>query len=175
MKIELTCYHQDDVQKDNDYKKVLECSSKLLSYLNQESTLKKIDQANQPGSNSLLVQNAIKKEVQKLGFISEKNGLFSQYVTKGLRPDYFKRVNESGILFEVERGKTTQNNMDLLDLWKCHICEEAHYLFLLVPKALKQSPNRNSTNTYNSVCGRLGTFFEKQNYIDVKAVFIFGY
>ena len=34
---------------------------------------------------------------------------------------------------EVERGKTTTNNMDLLDIYKCHICEEANHLFLFVP------------------------------------------
>ena len=35
---------------------------------------------------------------------------------------------------EVERGKTVLNNMDLLDVWKCHICESANYLFLIVPQ-----------------------------------------
>ena len=29
---------------------------------------------------------------------------------------------------EVERGKTTINNMDLLDSWKCHIYQDASYL-----------------------------------------------
>ena len=48
------------------------------------------------------------------------------------------RVGSSGILLEVERGKTTINNMDFLDFWKCHLCEHAHYLFLLVPQELRQ-------------------------------------
>lgn len=43
---------------------------------------------------------------------------------------------KSGIILEVERGKTLMNNMDLLDMWKCHICEHARYLFSIVPKAL---------------------------------------
>jgi len=39
-----------------------------------------------------------------------------------LRPDYFLKLDDTGILLEVERGKTTINNMDLLDFWKCHLC-----------------------------------------------------
>lgn len=101
--------------------------------------------------------------------------MFSKYKTSGLRPDYFKKVNETGILFEVERGKTIHNNMDMLDLWKCHICEEADYLFLLVPTGLKQNPQARAQNTFKSVCKRLETFFIEGNYVNVKAVFIFGY
>jgi hypothetical protein len=35
-------------------------------------------------------------------------------------------------------GKALANNMDLLDLWKCHICREAHHLFLVVPFLVKR-------------------------------------
>ena len=72
---------------------------------------------------------------------SEKQGLFATYNAPGLRPDYYREVPEhrTGIILEVERGKTTINNMDLLDLWKCHICAEAHHLFLLVPQVLRQN------------------------------------
>ena len=44
---------------------------------------------------------------------------------------------DTGIILEVERGKTTINNMDLLDFWKCHICAHADYLFLMVPTELR--------------------------------------
>ena len=39
---------------------------------------------------------------------------------------------------EVERGKTTTNNMDLLDIYKCHICEEANHLFLSHKKHIQE-------------------------------------
>ena len=29
----------------------------------------------------------------------------------------------------------------LLDFWKCHLCRHTHYLFLLVPLALRQNPD----------------------------------
>ena len=41
--------------------------------------------------------------MNSLGFTSEKKGLFADYKVAGLRPDYFKKVGDSGILFEVER------------------------------------------------------------------------
>ena len=53
-------------------------------------------------------------------------------------------IGESGIILEVERGKTTINNMDLLDFWKCHICSYAHGLYLLVPTELRQNPTMSA-------------------------------
>ena len=75
---------------------------------------------------------------------------------------------------EVERGKTTNNNMDLLDVWKCHICEEANYLFLLIPN-VRQNGKGGKTQTFSPVVKRLHSFFIKENYINVNAIFIFGY
>jgi hypothetical protein len=86
------------------------------------------------------VQEVLLEKAAELGFTSEKQGLFEEYATSGLRPDYYKPFGDrSGILLEVERGKTTINNMDLLDLWKCHICPEADVLFLFVPIELRQT------------------------------------
>ena len=75
-----------------------------------------------------------------LGFRDERRGLFSAYES-ALRPDYFREVGGTGVILEVERGKTTINNMDLLDFWKCHICEHADYLFSMVPLELRQNPD----------------------------------
>ena len=61
-----------------------------------------------------------------------------------LRPDYYRPLETSGILLEVERGKTTTNNMDLLDFWKCHLCRHADYLFLMVPQALPAQSRHDS-------------------------------
>ena len=81
----------------------------------------------------------------------------------------------TGILFEVERGKTLINNMDLLDLWKCHICREASILFLFVPRVLRQNEDDAGRRVYTAVVNRLGTFFESGNETNVRAAFIFGY
>jgi len=92
-----------------------------------------------------------------------------------LRPDYFMPVGDTGIILEVERGKTTINNMDLLDFWKCHICTQAHYLFLLVPTALRQNLTMPARNEFVAVSKRLATFFEPSNYTNVRGLFLFGY
>ena len=55
---------------------------------------------------------------------------------------------DTGIILEVERGKTTINNMDLLDFWKCHICAHADYLFLMVPRELRQNPTMSPRREY---------------------------
>lgn len=83
--------------------------------------------------------------------------------------------DNEGILLEVERGKTTINNMDFLDLWKCHICKHANYLFLMVPQELRQNSNMSPRKEFQTVCVHMASFFIPGNYINVDAVFVFGY
>ncbi len=130
--------------------------------------------ANLPRMSSAEVQAAFLPFALELGFTSEAKGLFLEYENK-LRPDYYRQVGDSGILLEVERGKTTTNNMDLLDFWKCHLCRSADYLFLLVPQALKHNDSMTPKKEYNSVVKRLNTFFVPGNETNVRAVHIFGY
>lgn len=111
---------------------------------------------------------------EALGFQSERTGLFAEGVS-GLRPDYFRTVGESGILLEVERGKTTTNNMDLLDFWKCHICAHAAYLFLMVPQALRHNDEMSPKKEFLVVGRRLKQFFEPGKYTNVKGLCLFGY
>jgi hypothetical protein len=81
----------------------------------------------------------------------------------------------TGSLLEVERGKTTINNMDLLDFWKCHICAHADYLILLVPRELRQNPTMAPRREFATVSKRLATFFEQGNYTNVRGLCLFGY
>jgi hypothetical protein len=135
---------------------------------------KAIFKAHVLGASSAGIQEAPVAEAERIGFTSEKQGLFAQYETGGIRPDYYLKVGRSGILMEVERGKTLANNMDLLDIWKCHICREADYLFLIVPKRRpRRSGISESVNTH--VLKRVGTFFKQANYINVEGAFVFAY
>lgn len=147
----------------------------LLQHLNTPQARSAIEAANQPGSSSALIQETFSMFAESLGFTSEARGLFSEYATAGLRPDYFMSVGDSGILIEVERGKTTINNMDLLDLWKCHVCKEADYLFLMVPQALRQNDQMRPRNEYEAVVKRMSTFFLEGNYTNVRGLVVFGY
>jgi hypothetical protein len=121
------------------------------------------------------VQNVFLQQARGLGFRDESRGLFKGYVSSGLRPDYFMPVGDTGIILEVERGKTTINNMDLLDFWKCHICAHADYLFLMVPVELRQNETMTARREFAAVRNRLSTFFERPNYTNVRGLSLFGY
>src|SRR3712207_4564677 len=109
----------------------MEVSDSLLNHLSTPEAYALLKQANEPGMSSAGVQATFEPFAADLGFVSEAKGLFGSYETKALRPDYYLPLGDTGILMEVERGKTTTNNMDLLDLWKTHLCLEADYLFLM--------------------------------------------
>jgi hypothetical protein len=147
----------------------------LHDYLNLPEVQEAIAIANQPGQSSSFVQNTFLEFATQLGFQSEAKGLFKNSLTTGLRPDYYLPIGNTGILLEVERGKTTMNNMDLLDFWKCHICESASYLFLLVPQELRQSTNASVRYEFANVDRRLSPFFQPGNYTNVLGLFLYGY
>ena len=149
---------------------VMDIANKLKLYLEKKHIFNQLKSLNIKNTGSIQIQNIFIDFAEELGFESEKKGLFKDYKTRALRPDYFKKLNNGGILMEVERGKTITNNMDLLDLWKCHICEEANHLFLIVPLAVS-----HTSNIYNYVCNRIDSFFKEKNYINVDSVIIFGY
>jgi len=170
-----TSFFQSGITAHHEVRHVKAIRNRLLAFLNTTEALAAIDVANKPGASSALIQGTFNKFAESLGFTSEARGLFAGYATSGLRPDYFKPINDTGILIEVERGKTTINNMDLLDLWKCHVCNEADYLFLMVPQALRQNEEMRPRNEYASVVKRMSTFFVQGNYTNVRGLVVFGY
>lgn len=147
----------------------------LFEHLSTAAIAALILDANQPGRSSADIQNVFLDHAHQLGFRDESEGLFLEYSSSALRPDYYMPLGDTGIILEVERGKTTINNMDLLDFWKCHICTYAHYLFLLVPTELRQNPTMAARNEFATVSKRLSTFFEPRNYTNVRGLFLFGY
>lgn len=149
-------------------------ADRLHQHLGTEPLLALLTQANQPRGSSATVQATFREFMHDLGFESERKGLFSADEF-ALRPDYFLELPESGILLEVERGKTTINNMDILDFWKCHLCRHAHYLFLVVPLALRQNPTMSPRKEFAMVARRLQRFFVPGNYTNVRGLCLFGY
>lgn len=170
--VELTSFAQAPHEGGDEWRAVREIATQLLS---APDVLARIDEANRPGQSSAMVQGVLKTSAEALGFESERTGLFADSMT-GLRPDYYKRIGETGILFEVERGKTTRNNMDLLDFWKCHLCLHAHYLFLFVPQELRHNADQKTPHReYTYVQRRLAQFFDPTNYTNVRGLCLFGY
>lgn len=143
--------------------------------LNRPDIVASIKEAHHLGASSHRIQSSILPEMENLGFTSERKGLFADFKVPGVRPDYFKPLEKGGILFEVERGKTIANNMDLLDIWKTHICKEANHLFLLVPE-IRVTEKGVEQKIFNTVVNRIGTFFEESvTPINVDSVHLFGY
>jgi len=147
----------------------------VLNILKRSDVVAAISAAHHVGASSHSIQSSILKDMEILGFTSERKGLFADFKVPGIRPDYFKPLTEGGILFEVERGKTIANNMDLLDVWKTHICKDANHLFLLVPR-VRRTHKGTEQRIFNTVVNRVGTFFaEGVTQVDVNSVHIFGY
>jgi hypothetical protein len=174
MTIRLKKYVQAPIEASDEWKRVSELADALHGHLSTDAAIERIRNANQPGLSSATVQAAFGDFARELGFESEKVGLFGSDEF-ALRPDYFLRLGQTGVLLEVERGKTTINNMDLLDFWKCHLCRHAHYLFLLVPLALRQNPTMSPRNEFAAVSRRLERFFTEGNYTNVRGLCLFGY
>jgi len=166
---------QDGFIYSEEWKVVKELSEKVYSFISNPNTKRKIDMINQPGKSSHDIQKIITSEMIKLGFTGEKQGLFLKYKNSGIRPDFYKKIKNTGIIFEVERGKTNINNMDFLDFWKCHICSEVNYLFLFVPKLLFQNTKVNPSKPFQVTCSHISSFFEPENYTNVRGVVLFGY
>lgn len=168
-------YVQQDAKNSEEYLAVQHVSDLLLEHLNTPGAQALISEANAPGTSSAIVQATFEPFATGLGFTNEAKGLFDAYENRALRPDYYLPISNNGILLEVERGKTTTNNMDLLDLWKCHVCAHADYLFLMVPQELRHNPTMSPKREYNAVVKRMSSFFVTGNYTNVRALHIFGY
>lgn len=93
------------------------------------------------------------------------------------RPDFIYRLGERrGILAEVERGGTVNNNHDLKDLWKAHIAPDAQHLFLIVPNANWTNDGSPRERPFKRVTNRLAAFFgDPRREVDVVSLHIFGY
>ena len=176
MEVRLQKYVQQPIADSDEWKGVSRLADDLHRHLNTDSALALIREANQPGRSSAIVQATFGEFAREMGFESERTGLFGSDEF-ALRPDYFLRLagTDTGILLEVERGKTTINNMDLLDFWKCHLCRHAHYLFLLVPLALRQNATMSPRNEFATVARRLQRFFVLGNHTNVRGLCLFGY
>jgi hypothetical protein len=170
----VTRFVQTSWEDTDEFREVASVADALADHLNTPAAQTAIAAAHGPRSPSSLVQATFLEFATGLGFRNEATGLFANY-QKRLRPDYFRAVSSTGIILEVERGKTITNNMDMLDFWKCHLCATAHYLFLLVPQDLRHGDVGFSERPYSAVVRRLAAFFEPSNYTNVRGLFVFGY
>lgn len=166
---------RSDLVDSQNLNEALKASRQVSEILKDQKVRDAIAEVHKFRASSHAVQKSILSQMESLGFVSEKKGLFASYKVSGIRPDYFKSLSGGGILFEVERGKTIANNMDLLDVWKTHLCLEAKHLFLMVPN-IRVTEKGGSQKIFNTVENRIETFFlSERKPIDVDTVHLFGY
>ena len=176
MSIEIKEFIQDEFIESKEWETVSKIAQSFNEYLSKPEITKEIDSINKPNAKSQEIEKVILPKAEELGFTFQKKGLFAKYASSRLQPDFFKSLDETGIIIEVERGQTTQNNNALKDLWKCHICQEAHYLFLFVPNVLKQNDRgKIQGRPFSETEKDLSSFFRKENYTNVRGLVIFGY
>ncbi len=147
-------------------------AERLQARLNSDAIRESLQAIAPVGGTSHQVDAVVQPHATALGFTSQKKTLFADYPI-ALRPDWYYPLGETGVLLEIERGKTVTNNMDLLDLWKCHICRQAHHLFLVVPIIVTRS--YGTERVYPRVVTRLQTFFSSGNQVNVRSAAVFGY
>lgn len=174
MTVALRKFVRHDFEGTEQWLEVSRLAERLHAHLCSPEASARIELANRPGQSSAAVQATFGAFARELGFETEKAGLFAAEEL-ALHPDYFRRVGDSGVLLEVEKGKTAINNMDLLDFWKCHVCPHAHYLFLLVPVALRQNATMSPRNEFAAVTRRLARFFTPRTHTNVRGLCVFGY
>lgn len=128
------------------------------------------------GASSSKFQAILTPTLQQLGYEPEQR---NKVLEAGFKPDFLFCQDGVGVMIEVERGKTIDNNMDMLDMWKCHIHPIARHLVLLVPiwyvKVSPKTGKETRASTFARVCRRMNPFFETGNETNVRTLHVIGY
>lgn len=80
-----------------EYRGVLAIADALRNHLVIAEVAAQIVSANQPGRSSADVQNVFLDQARELGFRDESKGLFVEYPSSALRPDYFMPQNYTNV------------------------------------------------------------------------------
>jgi hypothetical protein len=151
-------------------------ANKLLEHLHGQEM--RIREAHVHGAQSSAIQSIVSVLLRdELGFDEEVVLHPGEGFVTSARPDFFYRLSAGrGVLAEVERGGTVNNNHDLKDLWKAHIAPDAQHLFLIVPNANWKPTGNAREKPFKRVSNRLGAFFgDPRREVDVVSLHIFGY
>ncbi|NBJ10929.1 hypothetical protein [Microvirga arsenatis] len=164
---------REDKESETSLMEARALAQQLLVEMDKDEIYHQIRQKDVRGADSKEIQNCLLSFLKANGFQEEHVGLFGTTNSPNVRPDYCRPSSSgrNGIIVEVERGKTTHNNMDMFDIWKCHICDKANYLFLVVP----QVRAANGRKEFEFVCKRMSALFRPQNYTNVYGLWLFGY
>jgi len=168
--------HVTTLEEQLELRFVDDLAVRLLAHLDEVSD--QIDRVHVHNARSSEVQEIVALLLrERLGFAEEWLIPPEDGFTTRARPDFHYSLGaRRGILAEVERGGTVNNNHDLKDMWKAHIALDAHHLFLIVPNANWKEAGTARERPFPRVARRLGAFFgDDRREIDVLSVHLFGY
>ena len=121
------------------------------------------------------MQHVFLEHARLLGFSDESKGLFAGYADERASSRLPPAARRHWSAHRGRAGQDHDQQHGSLDFWKCHICEHADYLFLLVPTELRQNETMSPRREFATVRKRLSSFFEEGNYTNVRGLFLFGY
>lgn len=137
-----------------------------------------INQAHVVGAQSSVIQ-AIVSEIltEELNFGEEVVLTPQDGIVTRARPDFvFPLASGRGVMAEVERGGTVNNNHDLKDMWKAHIATDIQHLMLIVPNSNWTKLGAPREKPFPRVCNRVGAFFgNHRREVDVLSAHVYGY
>ena len=136
-----------------------------------------IDAAHVHGAQSSIIQGILGQLLMDIGFREEVVLTPQQGFVTRARPDFYMGLSPGrGVLAEVERGGTVNNNHDLKDIWKAHIASDAQHLFLIVPISNFKADGAAREKPFVRVTHRAASFFgDPRRQIDVLSLHVFGY
>lgn len=178
MAIEYQRFQRSAIRKDDlaTIQRVDELALALRTALDLQVTA--IDAAHIHGAKSLAIQEIVSSVLKgDLGFDEEVLLTREDGIVSRPRPDFFFRLGPNeGVIAEVERGGTVNNNHDLKDIWKAHIAPDAQHLFLVVPNTNWKQDGASREKPFVRVTHRMGAFFgDPRREIDVLTCHVFGY
>lgn len=150
--------------------------SRLLNHMDMSRA--QIAAAHVHNAQSKVIQDIFEELLcAELGFRSEvvltpQDGFVTQ-----ARPDcVFELSTNRGVIAEVERGGTVNNNHDLKDLWKAHVAADLQHLILIVPVSNWKADGTVRERPFGRVSHRLAAFFgDPRREIDVLSCHVVGY
>ena len=156
--------------------RVDELAQGLIGFLHQHEGEIRVTHVH--GAQSSAIQAIVARLLmEEMGFEQEVILTQSDGFVSRARPDFvFRLAPKRGILAEVERGGTINNNHDLKDFWKAHVASDAQHLFLVVPNSNWASDGSPRERPFRRVVHRLGAFFgDPRTEVDVVSLHVFGY
>lgn len=178
MPIEMRSFARSVVSDDE--RREVEGVAMLADHLRDELAEREaaINQAHVVNAQSAAIQ-AIVAEVltDELGFGQEVVLTPQDGIVTRARPDFVFQLSPGrGVMAEVERGGTVNNNHDLKDMWKAHIAQDIQHLFLVVPNSNWKGTGGARERPYPRVLNRVGAFFgSPRREVDVLSAHVFGY